>query len=173
MVAALARQVRLLDAYIEKALTDADYLSEIAGKLRLLIIDIPGNRRHKPLLLEVAQVYQVTQRLTPEEGADREPFTWPQFLDRAAATLTDGSGEPRNITFREFIRAWAEQAGGTHEDWEIDQSLIDMINLPGVYINSGLRVSHHNLIAIARNVSRSATTLLGLAEGLQRIKSMT
>ena len=39
MLTALAHHVRLLESYRELAKTNDDYLGEIAGKLRLLVID--------------------------------------------------------------------------------------------------------------------------------------
>jgi hypothetical protein len=116
MVEALARQVRLLDAYVKRAQSDPDYWGEVASKLRLLIIERARNNR--ALLLRVADEYDARLRFGSSRP-DGGPLTWDEFLDRQML----GQGE-RSITFREVICRWAEQMGGAHEDWSVDEMLL-------------------------------------------------
>lgn len=112
MVTALKRHVRLLWAYVANAQTDADYFGEIAGKLRLLIVQGKSNR---PLLLEVADAYGLA--VSVDEPGD--PYrSFEAFLDNNMLKVGD-----RAITFREVICRWAEQSGGAHEDWALDEML--------------------------------------------------
>jgi hypothetical protein len=75
MVAALERQVRLLRTYVCKAQTDPDYWSEVASKLRLLIVERPLN---KALLLHVASAYKaLSLEVRPDDGSR----SWEQLLD--------------------------------------------------------------------------------------------
>jgi hypothetical protein len=34
------------------------------------------------------------------------------------------------MTKRELIRAWCEQLGGAHEDWAVDEALVNAIHAP-------------------------------------------
>lgn len=173
MVEALSRNVRLIDAYVDKAMTDDDYLGEIAAKLRVLIVDIPRNRKHTPLLLGVANAYKSTLGINPINGDNRAAFTWTQFLDSMAMHTSKPGNEPHTLTYRDFIRGWAEQAGGAHEDWEIDSALLEMIQFGARVGDRGFPIAKNNLLAIAKNVSQSAKVLLSNVETLRRIKELT
>ena len=156
MLIALARHVRLLESYTELAMTNDDYLGEIAGKVRLLVVK---TKQNKPLLLTVAEAFGAPvpqgQAATPETPA----MTWPEVLQLPALHVEYGGGRPSmTMSFQDLIRAWAEQTGAPHEDWSMDEGLHVMFS-PHPQI-SGAQLSRQTMIAIGRSVVRSAKTFM-------------
>jgi hypothetical protein len=152
MVNALARQTRLLRAHLIKAQTDEDYWGEVASKLRLLIVEKGANRA---LLLRVASAYEGAVSCSARPDADH-PRTWDDLLNENM--LARGAN---GITFRQVICRWAEQLGGAHEDWTIDEMLLSTQS--EAWVNQmGKRTSlaHANVTAIALKVIASADKLI-------------
>jgi len=58
------------------------------------------------------------------------------FFDLPAVTVRTSEGLV-SMTKRELIRAWCEQLGGAHEDWHVDEAMVNAVkaNLPVLGIN--------------------------------------
>ena len=140
MVEQLETQLRLLREYSDRAFGDKqdEYLPEVAGKLRLLLVK---SRHNKPLLLEVADQLGVNLEVTIHgppglqypagdltEGRCRvgDRITLDAFFDLLAVGVKTSSGFI-TLTKRELIRAWCEQLGGVHEDWSVDEEVVKAI----------------------------------------------
>lgn len=136
MLQSLERQMSLLRDHSIKAFKEGkqEYFPEVASKLRVLLV---RSRHNKPLLLEVADRLQialhVTLRPRPWDKGPGEQIALDEFFDREAFTINTSRGLV-TLTKRELIRAIAEQLGGAHEDWAVDESLFNAVRLP-VYIN--------------------------------------
>jgi hypothetical protein len=137
MVARLSAQLSHLAKDCQRAfeLGDEAYLPEVATKLRLLLV---RSRANKPLLFEVAAQIGVEPKVTlggppliKREGeiGPGDTITLDQFFDLQAVTIRTSSGLI-SLTKRELIRAWAEQLGGAHEDWSVDEALVNAIQTP-------------------------------------------
>jgi hypothetical protein len=163
MVEALKRQVRLLESYLGKAPADPDYWGEVAGKLRLLVIDGGSN---KALLLRVAEKYDAILGFHPEPG--NYPKTWGALLDTPMFTRGEQS-----ITMGQLIRGWAEQLGAAHEDWAIDELLLATQRDAWITLPNGKRIAlaHSNLVAIALRVIETARYLLDGIGALEEMKA--
>jgi hypothetical protein len=137
MTEQLARQLALLEEYSLKAFGEHDekYLPEVATKLRVLLVRTAKN---KPLLLEVAKQLNFEPMVTldgppvvppPGEPGPGDTISLDAFFDRLAIVITTTSG-PVTLSKRQLIRAWCEQLGGAHEDWSVDESLVNAIQAP-------------------------------------------
>jgi hypothetical protein len=51
------------------------------------------------------------------------------FFDRDAVGVMTSNGFVM-MTKRQLIRAWSEQLGGAHEDWSVDEALLNAIRTP-------------------------------------------
>jgi hypothetical protein len=124
MVARLRAHVRLLEQYAQKAFRegDADYLGEIADKLRVLVIRSPSN---KPWLIRLMEeVGDVELPPAPQEGPQAgDELTLEEYLQLDAVGVRVPSGSFEMLTNSELIRAWAQQAGASHEGWEMSDTL--------------------------------------------------
>jgi hypothetical protein len=141
MVQALERHLNLLREYAKKAFVDGnfDYGGEVAGKLRLLVTKFGSNR---PLLLDLMAETDIEPLLTlggpPIERPPGEPragdnISLSQYLQLGAIGIRIPNGEFVMLNKTNFIRAWAEQTGSSHEDWSLDPSLETILSSP-VYI---------------------------------------
>ena len=95
MVDALASQIRLLEAHVVKAQSDRAYLGEVAGKLRLLIVD---TRSNKALLLRVADAYSA--RLSPASSRSRLRAPEPSSPNRGSVPPRRSRSPRRTVPFR-------------------------------------------------------------------------
>jgi hypothetical protein len=132
MVRSLHSQVQRLRDFAHRAFVNGEegYGSEVASKLRLLATT---NRRgdQKPLLLELirrtsAPVVIVLggPPLQRREGVPNagDTITLERFMALDAVTTRGRSGDLLTLSKSEFVRAWAEQAGGAHEDWAFSEA---------------------------------------------------
>jgi len=107
------------------------YLGEIAGKLRLLVINEGSN---KALLLKLMNKFD-DEILITLKGPPRKPYTSKykngdkisvqEFLN-LEATYNDEAEKRKNneieiITKRDLIKKWSQQFGSAHQDWTIDE----------------------------------------------------
>lgn len=152
MVQALARHTRLLRAYAELALSNEDYLGEIAGKLRLLIVE---TKQNTPLLLAVANEFAID--LKPSAST---ALTYSEFLDSMAFAYNLDSPDFVTVSYRDLIRSWAEQQGAPHEDWDVDEPLAALFSMKGKI--DGRSPFANNLIFLARMVVKDAEATLGV-----------
>ena len=165
MLQSLRTQLSLLEDYSRKAFQEgrAEFRPEVATKLRILLVK---SRQNKPLLLELA----ARLGLTLEVVVDGPPYRRGQisldaFYDLQAVTTRTSDGLI-TMSKRELIRAWAEQLGGAHEDWSVDEALVRAVNTP-VFVNgvqptvielencarTALRYGHHVLEQAGRITS--------------------
>jgi len=137
MVNQLDTQLNLLEEYAHKAFVDRrdEVLPEVAGKLRILLV---RSQKNVPLLFEVAKRLSVVPKVVidgppirrpPGESVAGDELTLDEFFDLQAMTIRTSAGLI-TMTKRELIRAWCEQLGGVHEDWAVDEALVNAIRAP-------------------------------------------
>lgn len=137
MVEQLGTQLDLLDEYARHAFLErrAEFLPEVAGKLRILLVRSNAN---KPLLFRVADELRCVPELILGGPPIRRPtgvpgpgdkITLDRFFDLLAVTVQTSAGHV-SMTKRELIRAWCEQLGGVHEDWAVDEALVNAVRAP-------------------------------------------
>lgn len=136
MLQALKRQVRLLRDYAQKAFIEgnADYAGEVATKLRLLVTKF---RFNEPLLLRLMQETGLEPKirlqgppipLTPAGHRAGDEISLEEYLNLDAIGMRVPSGSFVILSKVNFVRAIAEQAGGSHEDWEMDEILATILS---------------------------------------------
>ena len=162
MVVSVKRHLRLLREYAQKAFleADGDYGGEVAGKLRLLVTRFGS---HRPLLLDLMQETGIQPKVTlggppvirePGEPGPGDEITLAEYLELGAIGTRVPNGDFVMLKKTQFIRAWAEQTGSSHEDWEMDPALRAILSFP-VYIGSlhgalaELRVTTETVLHIA------------------------
>lgn len=137
MIENLERQLMLLEEYSHYAFSEGrqEFLPEVAGKLRILLV---RSRHNVPLLFEVANRVGVVPRvvldgppvqLPPGEPGPGDEVSLDDFFDRQAVMIKTSDGLV-SMTKRELIRAWCEQLGGAHEDWAVDEALVNAVRFP-------------------------------------------
>jgi len=138
---ALRKQVRLLTDYARKVFVEGntDYVGEIASKLRLLVTKFRSN---EPLLLRLMDETGIHPeltlngppiQLTPAGHRADDEISLEEYLELNAIGIRIPSGRFVMLNKVNFIRALAEQAGGSHEDWDLDEALATLLATP-VYI---------------------------------------
>lgn len=168
MLDQLDRQLTLLDEFCHKAFDERrlEYLPEIASKLRILTV---RSLQNVPLLFRVAEALGQTMTITlngppliapPGQPTGGDTITLDQFFDLEAVTIATSQG-PITMTKRQLIRAWCEQLGGVHEDWKVDEALLNAIRSP-VYVG-GFPIAAVELRNSARDVISHGRRLLALA----------
>lgn len=137
MIHRLETQLELLRQYAEQAFARKreEYYGEVATKLRILLV---RSRHNTPLLLEIAERLKLPLTVTlggpPVQPPNGEPgpgdtVTLDRFFDLSATYIRTSTGLVR-VSKRELIRAWCEQLGGAHEDWAIDEAILNALELP-------------------------------------------
>lgn len=137
MIEQLETQLSLLDQYCVKAFEErrSEFLPEVATKLRILLV---RSRKNVPLLFECAKrlEVEVTVRLDdppiiapPGEPGPGDEVSLDAFFDLEAVGVKTKAGFV-TMTKRQLIRAWCEQLGGAHEDWAVDEALVNAIRAP-------------------------------------------
>ena len=137
MVAALKRHLRLLRSFAQMAFNegDSDYGGEVAGKLRLLVTRFRSNR---PLLLDLMRETEIEPTVTlggppinrqPGEPGPGDEVTLEEYLQMVAIGIRIPSGNFVTLSKSQFIRAWAEQTGSSHEDWTMEPALAEILSL--------------------------------------------
>ncbi|BCT93817.1 hypothetical protein LYSHEL_28440 [Lysobacter helvus] len=160
LVARLRDHVSLLKEYRDRAPTDARFYGEVAAKLRILVCRFGSN---VPLLTDLLAHYDYPAWI----HTGQHTLTLPEYLNSPAVqrlkplgTMPDGRAtgfESNHISKVNFIRAWAEQAGAAHEDWEIESWLDTLFELRERKITDG---HSSTLIGIADDVLALATRFL-------------
>ena len=141
MVIALKRHLRVLEEYGRKVYSDgnADYAGEIAGKLRLLVTKFGSNR---PLLIELMKKTGIEPLVTlggppiiraPGKPTAGDKINLSEYMNLDAVGIRIESGEFVMLNKNQFVRAWAEQMGASHEDWRMDHALSAILSSP-IYI---------------------------------------
>ncbi|KKU48518.1 hypothetical protein A3H10_02315 [Candidatus Uhrbacteria bacterium RIFCSPLOWO2_12_FULL_46_10] len=111
LVTSLERHLRLLVDYHKKAFEEnnKDYCGEIAGKLRLLVIESNNPRSdHKPLLLELIKKYGSREVLESLKNK----------INNNQLSFITSTG--KHLTLKQLIWNWANQAGAGHEDLKLE-----------------------------------------------------
>jgi hypothetical protein len=138
LIEALERHLRLLREYASKAFQEGnfDFGGEVAGKLRLLVIQFKSNR---PLLLDLMAQTGISPTITlggppikraPGTPVPGDEISLEQYLKLGAIGIRVPSGEFAMLNKAQFIRAWAEQSGSSHEDWSLDPCLGAILAFP-------------------------------------------
>jgi hypothetical protein len=130
MVERLREHTALLRKYMALVQEgDRAYLGEIAGKIRLLAIETGSN---KALMLRVGKLFGKTPTVTLEgppgweyqegikAGDTLALEDWLELFQLAVRTESSPD-KPIEMTTREFVLVWAQQHGGSHEDWSLDE----------------------------------------------------
>ena len=131
MLSALRRHLRLLEQYFHKVYKEGnlDYAGEIAGKLRLVVTEFGSNT---PLLIELMKKTGIEPLVTlggppiaTQPGGPRggDQISLQEYLGLEAIGIRVTSGEFVMLNKTQFIRAWAEQTGSSHEDWKMDHAI--------------------------------------------------
>jgi hypothetical protein len=165
MAEALATHVSLMGAYIVKVEEGEDqYLGEIAGKLRLLVLKKGAN---KPLLIRVAALsgYELTYRYGDTPGIEDGPqpfeeIAFDTWLKRTAAIIQTESSAPGHVelSHADLVAVWAEQAGSAHEDWSHTESFKTIRGME-LYV-LGHPIENVALLQMARDVHQIARPLI-------------
>jgi hypothetical protein len=137
LIAALRRHVKLLRICAHHAFQEREelFLSEVAGKLRMLVAE--HGRSQRPLLLDLMDELGVDVRfklnLPPAQDPDYdEEITLRRYMGRTALGIATGSGF-RMLSHSEFVRDWANQYGTAHEAWRVTERFLNAHNA-GLYI---------------------------------------
>jgi hypothetical protein len=169
MVARLDAQLNHLAEGCQKAFDSGEeaYLSEVANKLRLLLV---RSRANTPLLFEVADQIGLQPKVTLDgppllkregEVGPGDTITLDEFFNLQAVTIRTSAGLI-SFTKRELIRAWAEQLGGTHEDWSVDEALVNAIRTP--ILLGGMQPTVMELRNCARTALRYGRQIVTVAK---------
>lgn len=176
MIHRLETQLELLHQYSEQAFGRgrAEYYGEVATKLRILLV---RSRTNKPLLLEIADRVKVPLNVTlggpPVEPPKGEPgpgetVTLDRFFNLSAMHIRT-SGGLVGISKREMICAWCEQLGGAHEDWAIEEAILNALQLP--WLVNGIHpavIELHNCAKIALQYGDHLLDHIAHSEDVQR-----
>jgi hypothetical protein len=159
LVEQLRAHVSLLPDYVPRAEEgDRRYLGEIAGKLRLLVLDKGAN---KASLLRIADRAHVDLRIHLDRPPVRDPaipadniVTLRQYLDLLAVALrVTPESDLEQLTNAEFIALWAQQHGAAHEDWSLDERFQASRDFPVVIGDPfGGRSAHDQVLLTAARV---------------------
>ena len=141
---------------------DLKYLGEIAGKLRILVVD-EGGKRHKALLLElmdkfnchIPYVHDGPPMIDPPHPGDE--LSLRVFLDLRAYMGRTRSGELADMTKKDVIIAWSQQRGSAHQDWEIEEDLDS-------FLNSGTMLNVNGLPIHALELRATTKIVLNIAD---------
>ena len=146
MLKALQSQTDLLKDYYHKAFVEKKtiYLGEIAGKLRLLVIDEGTN---KALLLRLMKEFDDEFLFTLNGPTGKSRASKYQSGDRISIqeflnVESHWSDDPKKrkttgieiITKRDLIKRWSQQLGSAHQDWAVDEDLHKFLK-PEFYFN--------------------------------------
>lgn len=165
MIESLHGHVDLLRAYITKVQEgDAQYLGEVAGKLRVLVLDAGSN---KPLLTRLARLcdYGLVVQLGDQppiidgpKPFERVPLE--DWLKRVVVSLQTPSSAPNlvEISCVDLVANWSQQSGSAHEDWSHSESF-HMLRQDEVFIG-GQPASQRALLTIAFTVLSIAEDFL-------------
>jgi tetratricopeptide (TPR) repeat protein len=137
MIHRLETQLELLRQHSEQAFgrKREEYYGEVATKLRILLVRKNPNT---PLLLEIAERLEVPLNVTlggpPVQPLKGEPgpgdtVTLDCFFDLRAVHIRTSAGLV-GISKRKLICAWCEQLGGAHEDWGIEEAILNSLEFP-------------------------------------------
>jgi len=127
----LRRHVKLLREYYRQVFEedDRDYVGDLVGKLRLLVHE---GGRNTPLLLSLMDHLGVDIPITlggppikcppghPEAG---DKISLRRFLSLTAYGIQTPTKGYVELSKKDLIRIWSQQAGAAHEDWELDEEL--------------------------------------------------
>lgn len=134
LLGSLRRHVRLLQDYHIKAFKEnnADYLGEVAGKIRLLVYKRGCN---KPLLKNLMKDFNIDVRLEMIGPAFSNGANIDEYFNHVCGAFSPTDGrEPIKVTPMGVVVAWAQQMGSSHEDPSLDREFVELIS-HGFFIN--------------------------------------
>jgi hypothetical protein len=117
LVEALRRHVEFLRKYARWAFEDGDpaFLGEVAGKLRLLVLE---RGRNAPLLLYLLDEFEMDIEVSMRPPFSPSTLCLDDYLDSLAFAGQISKGYAR-LSNNDVIAAWSQQTGAAHEDWEL------------------------------------------------------
>ena len=118
-IQALHKNVKLLKLYHHHAfeLGDADFLGEVAGKLRLLIY---RSKTCHPLLLDLMEKLGISVRLGLTGPGGGSADVQEYFHNVCGVFPSDRTGNRVEVKRIDIVSRWANQIGAGHEDPAID-----------------------------------------------------
>lgn len=134
LLKSLRKHVSLLREYHEKAFNEgnADYLGEVAGKLRLLVYEWG---RNKPLLKDMMKRFNIDVRLEMIGPAFPNGANIDEYFNHVCGAFGSTDGKERiEVTPMGVVATWAQQMGSSHEDPSLDRHFVELIN-HGLFIN--------------------------------------
>lgn len=134
LLESLGRHIRLLRDYNVKAFKEnnADYLGEVAGKLRLLVYE---RGRNKPLLKDTMKKFNIDVRLEMIGPAFPNGANIGEYFSHVCGAFGSTDGKERiEVTPMGVVVTWAQQMGSSHEDPLLDKEFAELIN-HGLFIN--------------------------------------
>lgn len=158
LMSRLRAHLSLLREYRDRAPTDDRFYGEIAAKLRILVCPFRSN---VPLLTNLmaacnfeATILHNGRHVLLEDYLNEYAVESLKPIPTAGGAQTFERGGISNLT---FVRAWAEQAGAAHEDWDIEHWLDDLFELRQCKITDG---HSGTLLRIADDVLKLASYFL-------------
>jgi hypothetical protein len=160
LVGRLREHCANLEDFHQKACREglSRYLGDVAGKLRVLVVYKSGNKKHRPLLLDLMDVTGIDVPITINKPGGQIQTDLRSYLARFQCAIKLPSGELAELTKSDLIVLWAEQCGAAHEDWELDERLTTIF-AGGLFIN-GQPVYGYALCGICRTVLSVARRFL-------------
>lgn len=137
----------------------AQYLGEIAGKLRVLV---HRSRSNRPLLLDLMAECKIEVPITIDKPGKPLVMDLPTYLSGLACAIRLPSGELAELSKSDLIALWSQQCGAAHEDWALDSSLAAVFSL-GLLVG-GQPAHGRALCGICRTVLHVATEFLRRVE---------
>jgi len=158
LVGSLRQNLELLRECGKRAFEERDtaYLGEVAGKLRVLVLDRGTNT---PLLLEPMYEFDVNVEVTLRGPGYGDPLLLDEYLD-SLAFCRQNVGRVRNAhkRGRGRHRNLGSAAGAAHEDWAVDESFVRFAR-SGISIGE-VSAGAATLRAITRTVLSAADDFL-------------
>jgi len=147
LILSLFNHLELLVDYSDGAFSryESDkYLGEVAGKLRLLVIT---RGQQNGLLLKLMDYFSYERLWSSNTPNWKEPFTLRTYMHFLAGYYNGKF----NLSNEQVVRFTSQQIGSAHEDWEIDEQLINASDINNISIN-GSHFLHDTLRRISNTV---------------------
>lgn len=122
MLGALCKHLDLLAEFSERCFDKGEthLLGEVAGKLRLLLLE---NATNKPLLLGLMDKFGSKAIVKFDKPWNQGTKTLREYRDDLCFVMKLPSGHQAKLSNLQVVRLIAEQHGSAHEDWDHDEVL--------------------------------------------------
>lgn len=149
LIERLIQHLEILIDFSDKAFYEYQhdkYAGEVAGKLRILVINLGW--KNKPLLLDLMKHFEYERSV---KDLVRGEYTLETYIYELS-----GDG----LTNEEIIRSLAEQQGSAHEDWEICEKLHKALYESRALVNRTTPWSIYKLRGLANIVLQESVLFL-------------